>query len=53
MQDYKVEVIDYKTMRTTDENIAPKESDAMIFELIDFLIKRQVYGTAKIALEYV
>lgn len=51
--DFKVEIIDYAKLKTHDEQLAPKESDLLFFELIEFLISRQIYGTAKTALHYI
>ncbi len=51
--DFKVEIIDYQKLKTHDENLTPKENDLIFFELVDFLLQRQVYGTADIALEYI
>lgn len=51
--DFKVEIVDYAKLKTQDENLTAKESDLMFFELIDFLIERQIYGTSQIALDYI
>ena len=51
--DFKVEIIDYQSLKTNDETLTPKDSDLLFFELIDFLLQRQIYGTADIALEYI
>lgn len=51
--EYKVEIIDYAKLKTHDEQLTAKESDLLFFELIDFLLQRQIYGTAKIALSYI
>jgi hypothetical protein len=51
--DFKVEIIDYQKLKTHDETLTPKENDLIFFELVDFLLQRQVYGTADIALEYI
>lgn len=51
--DFKVEILDYQSMKTNDETLNAKESDLLFFELIDFLIERQIYLTANTALEYI
>jgi len=51
--EYKVDIIDYAKLKTTDENLSPKESDLIFFELIEFLMSRQIFGTAQIALGYI
>jgi len=51
--DFKVEIIDYAKLKTSDENLSPKESDLLFFDLIDFLLARQIYGAANIALSYI
>lgn len=52
-KEYRVEVIDYKKVKTTDEKLSPKENDLMFFDLIDFLLDRCVFGVADLALEYI
>lgn len=51
--EYKVEIVDYAKLKTHDESLTPKESDLIFFELIEFLMTRQIYGTARIALGYI
>jgi len=51
--DYKVEIVDYAKLKTSDENLSPKESDLLFFDLIEFLLARQIYGSARIALGYI
>jgi hypothetical protein len=48
-----VEVIDYKKVKSNDEKLTSKENDLMFFDLIDFLIERNVFGVADLALEYI
>ena len=36
--DFKVEIIDYQSLKTNDETLTPKDSDLLFFELIDFLL---------------
>jgi tetratricopeptide (TPR) repeat protein len=52
-REFKVEVVDYKKLKTMDENLSAKESDLLFFDLIDFLLSRTVFGVADIALEYI
>lgn len=52
-KDFKVEVIDYKKVKSTDEKLSSRENDLLFFDLIDFLIDRNVFGVADIALEYI
>ena len=51
--EFKVEILDFQKIKTTDENLSLKESDQLFQELIDFLLSRNVFGTADIALEYI
>lgn len=48
-----MEIVDYAKLKTHDETLTPKESDFIFFELIEFLISRQIFGTAKTALSYI
>jgi hypothetical protein len=52
-KDFRVDVIDYKKIKTTDEKLSSKENDLIFFELIDFLLERSVFGVADLALEYI
>lgn len=52
-RDFRVEVIDFKKVKTNDEKLTAKENDLMFFDLIDFLLERNVFGVADLALEYV
>jgi hypothetical protein len=52
-RDYRVEVIDYKKVKTSDEKLSSKENDLMFFDLIDFLTDRKVIDVANLALEYI
>jgi hypothetical protein len=36
--EYKVEIVDYAKLKTHDEQLTPKESDLLFFDLINFLI---------------
>ncbi len=51
--EFKVEILDFQKIKTTDESLSLKESDQLFHELIDFLLSRNVFGTADIALEYI
>lgn len=48
-----MEVIDYKKVKSSDEKLSSKENDLMFFDLIDFLLERNVFGVADLALEYI
>ena len=37
-KEYRVDVIDYKKIKTTDEKLSQKENDLIFFDLIDFFI---------------
>ena len=52
-KDYRVEVIDYKKVKTTDEKLSAKENDLLFFDLIDFLLEKTVFHVADMALEYI
>ena len=36
--EFKVEVIDYKKVKTIDEQLTSKDCDSMYFDFIDFLL---------------
>ncbi len=38
--DFKVEIVDYNKLKTSDESLTPKESDNIFFDLIDYLLAR-------------
>lgn len=44
--EFKVEIIDYKKVKTTDEQLTSKDCDTMFFDFIDFLLLRTVYNVA-------
>ena len=48
-----VEIIDYKTVATKDQQIKPDDSDQIFFELIDLLLENNLFQAADIALEYI
>lgn len=52
-KEYRVEVIDYKKVKSTDEKLSARENDLLFFDLIDFLLERNVFGVADMALEFV
>ena len=52
-KEFKVEVIDYKKVKSTDEKLSSRENDLLFFDLIDFLIDRNVFNVADMALEYI
>ena len=49
----KVEIIDYKRVKTVDEQLTGKDCDLLFFDLIDFLLERTVYGVADMALNFI
>ena len=51
--EFKVEIIDYKKVKTIDESMDSKNCDLLFFDFIDFLLERTVYGVADMALEYI
>ena len=51
--EFRVEIPDYQKIKTVDENLTPKESDVLFFDLIDFLLKSHVCGAADIALGFI
>ena len=51
--DYPVEIIDYKTVATKDQNMKPDDSDQIFFELIELLADNNLFKAADIALEYI
>lgn len=51
--EFKLEIPDWQTIKTADESLSAKESDSLFFDLIDYLLKCNVYGTADVALSYI
>ena len=48
-----VEIIDYKTVITLDQQIKPADSDSIYFDLIDLLLDNYLFRAADIALGYI
>jgi len=51
--EYPVEIIDYKNVRSKDEDMKPNDSDQMHFELIDLLLENILFKTADKTLSYI
>lgn len=51
--EFKVEIIDYKKVKTRDEELTSKDCDGLFFDYIDFLLQRTVYIVASEILECV
>lgn len=51
--EFKVEIVDYKKVKTIDEQLTSKDCDSLFFEFIDFLLLRTVFNVAGQVLEYV
>jgi tetratricopeptide (TPR) repeat protein len=51
--EFKVEIVDYKRVKTVDEQLTGKDCDLLYFELIDFLLERTVFGVADMALDFI
>ena len=51
--EFKVEIIDYKKVKTIDEQLTSKDCDSMFFDFIDFLLQRTVYNVAGQVLDFV
>ena len=51
--EYKVEIIDYKKVKSVDEQLSAKDCDTLLFDLIDFLLGRTVFGVADMALNLI
>jgi len=51
--EFKVEIVDFRTVNTKDQQLSPELSDAMYLEFIDFLLKNEVYNLADMAIGYV
>ena len=51
--EFKVDIIDYKKVKTVDEQLTGKDCDLLYFDLIDFLLERTVYGVADMALNFI
>jgi tetratricopeptide (TPR) repeat protein len=52
-KDFYVEIVDYKTVSTMDQNMKPVDSDQMFFSLIDLLLEFYLFGAADTALEQI
>jgi hypothetical protein len=48
----KVEIINWASQKTIDQNLSAKENDNLFMDLVNFLLSKTVYGVADIALEY-
>lgn len=48
-----MEIVDYKTVKTKDEDMKPFDCDQMHFELIDLLLENILFKTADLTLEYI
>lgn len=51
--EFKVEIIDYKKIKSIDEQLTSKDCDSMFFDFIDFLLQRTVYNVAGQVLDFV
>lgn len=51
--EFKVEIVDYKKVKTIDEQLTSKDCDSLFFDFIDFLLQRTVFNVAGQVLEYV
>jgi len=51
--EFKVDIIDWQKVKTIDEQLTQKENDLLFFDLIDFLLAKNVFGVADIALEFI
>ena len=51
--EFKVEIIDYKKVKTRDEELTSKDCDSLFFDYIDFLLQRTVYNVAGEILEFI
>ena len=51
--EYKVEIVDFKKVKSVDEQLSAKDCDSLLFDLIDFLLGRTVFGVADMALNLI
>lgn len=51
--EFKVEIVDYKKVKTIDEQLTSKDCDSLFFDFIDFLLQRNVFNVAGQVLEYI
>lgn len=51
--EFKLEIPQWDKIKTADENLNAKDSDALFFDLIDFLLENYVYDTSDVALSYI
>ena len=49
----KVEIIDFKTVNTKDQQLPPDQSDSLYLEFVDFLLDNMIYDLADQALNYI
>jgi hypothetical protein len=49
----RVEIINWQSQKTSDQNLNAKENDNLFMDLVNFLLNKTVYGVADIALEYI
>lgn len=51
--EFKLEIPQWDKIKTSDESLSAKDSDALFFDLIDFLLTNYVYDTSDVALSYI
>ncbi len=49
----KVEIIDFKTVNTKDQQLPPEHSDTLYLEFVDFILENMIFDLADQALSYV
>jgi len=51
--EFKLEIVDYSTVKSTDESLTGKEADQFFFDFIDFLLENTVFNIAEKVLNFV
>jgi hypothetical protein len=53
LQEFKVEIIDFRNVNTKDQQLPPEQNDLMFFEFVDFLLANNLFNIADQALTFV
>ena len=51
--EYRVEIVDYQTVKTIDENISNKDLDALFGELIENMLEQYLFNVADMAMQFI
>ena len=46
VSEFKVEIIDFRSVNTKDQQLPSEQNDLMFFEFVDFLLENNLYNIA-------